>query len=57
MYSKTVKPDKSFDQRIRDILQKQYNESKELAKVVNPKYIKKYEELLLKLISKDNKFK
>ena len=46
-----------FGSRVRDILQNQYNESKKLAKVVNPKYIKKYEELLLKLISKDNKFK
>jgi len=42
-----------FGRRVRDILQSQYNESKELAKVVNPKYIKKYEELLLKLTSND----
>jgi len=43
-----------FGRRVRDILQSQYNESKELAKVVDPKYIKKYEDLLLKLISNDN---
>jgi len=49
-----VQPDKSLGQRVRDILQSQYNVSKELAKVVDPKYIKKYEELLLKLISNDN---
>ena len=48
-----VQPNKTFGQEVRDILQKQYNVSKELAKVVDPKYIKKYEDLLLKLISND----
>jgi len=50
-----VQPNKTFGQKVRDILQKQYNVSKELAKEVNPKYTKKYEELLLKLTSNDNK--
>ena len=49
-----VQPNKTFGQQVRDILQKQYNVSKELAKDIKPKYIKKYKELLLKHTNKNN---